>query len=260
MRMVKAFVRSFVIAVSMYSRIPVPQFIWKEEDMRYVFCFFPWIGAVTGGCIYIWNMFCGFFQIGTLGRTAMSMVIPLLVTGGIHVDGFMDTMDALHSYQTRERKLEILKDSHIGAFSVMMLAAYGLIWIGAFSEIGNAVSLKLVCGGFFLSRCLCGISAVSFPLAKKEGLLYLFADSSHRRIVKGSLYLQGVGCIGWMLFWSPVRGAIVTVMSFLALAYYDHRSRKEFGGVTGDTAGCFVLMCELCMLVAAAGVDLVFGK
>lgn len=257
MRMVKAFVRSFVIAVSMYSRIPVPQFIWKEEDMRYVFCFFPWIGAVTGGCIYIWNMFCGFFQIGTLGRTAMSMVIPLLVTGGIHVDGFMDTMDALHSYQTRERKLEILKDSHIGAFSVMMLAAYGLVWMGAFSEIENEVSLKIVCGGFFLSRCLCGISAVSFPLAKKEGLLYLFADSSHRRIVKGSLYLQSVGCIGWMFFWSPVRGAIVTVMSFLALAYYDHRSRKEFGGVTGDTAGCFVLMCELCMLVAAAGVDLV---
>ena len=45
---------------------------------------------------------------------------------GFHVDGFMDTMDALHSYQPRERKLEILKDSHIGAFSVIKLAEFGL--------------------------------------------------------------------------------------------------------------------------------------
>lgn len=258
MQNIKSFFRSFVIAVSMYSRIPVPQSAWKEEDMKYIFCFFPWIGAVTGCCIYIWNLLCGFFQIGTLCRTGLSVVIPLLVTGGIHVDGFMDTMDALHSYQTRERKLEILKDSHIGAFSVIMLAAYGLVWMGAFSEIEDTVLLKIVCSGFFLSRCLCGISAVSFPLAKKDGMLWFFADSSHKRIVKGSLYLQSAGCIGLMLFWSPAVGMIVTVVSFLALAYYNYRSRKEFGGVTGDTAGCFVVICELCILMTAAAVDIVF--
>lgn len=257
MRTVKAIFRSFAIAVSMYSKIPVPQFAWKEEDMKYIFCFFPWIGLVIGGCIYLWNVLCGMSQIGTLCRTAMSMLIPLLVTGGIHVDGLMDTMDALHSYQARERKLEILKDSHIGAFSVIMLAAYGLAWMGAFSEIDDKALLKIVCSGFFLSRCLCGISAVSFPLAKKEGMLCLFADSSHKRIVKGSLYLQSAGCIGLMLSWSPVNGMIVTAVSLLALVYYDRRSRKEFGGVTGDTAGCFVAMCELCILVAAAAVDIV---
>ena len=258
MQKINAFIRSFVIAVSMYSRIPVPQFAWKEEDMKYIFCFFPWIGAVIGGCIYIWNMLCGFLQVGTLCRTVVSTVIPLLVTGGIHVDGFMDTMDALHSYQTKERKLEILKDSHIGAFSVIMLAAYGLVWTGAFSEIEEDMLLRIVCGGFFLSRCLCGISAVSFPLAKKEGMLYLFVDSSHKRIVKGALYLQSACCIGLMLFWSPLTGMIVTAASLAAFAYYDYRSRKVFGGVTGDTAGCFVLLCELCMLVAIAVADSVF--
>ena len=48
-------IKSFFIAVSMYSKIPVPQFEWKEEDMKYIFCFFPWVGALIGGCIYFWN-------------------------------------------------------------------------------------------------------------------------------------------------------------------------------------------------------------
>ncbi len=110
----------------------------------------------------------------------------MTITGGLHADGFMDTMDAIHSYQPKERKLEILKDSLIGAFAVIMLAVYGLICLGALSEIGTKELQKLVCSGFFLSRCLSGISAVSFPLAKKDGMLFLFADASQKRIVKGS--------------------------------------------------------------------------
>ena len=249
-------IKSFFIAVSMYSKIPVPQFEWKEEDMKYIFCFFPWVGALIGGCIYFWNELCNYCHIGILCRTAVDAAIPLFITGGIHMDGFMDTMDALHSYSPKERKLEILKDSHIGAFAVIMLAVYGLVYLGAFSEVESNVMLKIVCSSFFLSRCLCGISAVSFPLAKKDGTLYLFADSSQKRIVKGSLYLQSAACIGFMLFWSPSAGLIVAAAAMIALIYYFCRSKKEFGGITGDTAGYFVLICEVCMIVIAAMLSL----
>ena len=115
-------IKSFFIAVSMYSKIPVPQFAWEEKDMQYIFCFFPWIGALIGVCIYGWNALCESRGIDTLCRVAVAAAIPLFITGGLHVDGFMDTMDAIHSYQTKERRLEILKDSHIGAFAVIMLA------------------------------------------------------------------------------------------------------------------------------------------
>lgn len=245
-------IKSFFIAVSMYSKIPVPQFEWKEEDMKYIFCFFPWVGALIGGCIYFWNELCDCCHIGILCRTVVDAAIPLFLTGGFHVDGFMDTMDALHSYSPKERKLEILKDSHIGAFAVIMLAVYGLVYLGAFSEVESNAMLKIVCSSFFLSRCFSGISAVSFPLAKKDGTLYLFADSSQKRIVKGSLYLQSAVCIGFMVFWSFPAGLVVAAAAMLALIYYYYKSKKEFGGVTGDTAGYFVLVCEVCMIVAAA--------
>ena len=121
--------KSIVIAFSMYSKIPMPQFEWKEEDMKHVLCFFPWIGIVIGLCLYFWRLLCDRFGIRNLCYVFIGTAIPLLLTGGFHVDGFMDTMDAFHSYQPKERKLEILKDSHIGAFAVIMLAVYGLIYI-----------------------------------------------------------------------------------------------------------------------------------
>ncbi len=248
MRILKA----LVIAFSMYSKIPMPQFAWKNEDMRYVLCFFPWVGAVIGGCIYLWGVLCEKFEIGALCYVMIGTLIPLLITGGFHVDGYMDTMDAFHSYQPKEKKLEILKDSHIGAFAVIMLAAYGMLYMGAFSEIDDRNLLKIVCAGFVLSRALSGIAVVSFPSAKKDGLLYLFASSAQKNIVKVSLYLQAALCIGYMLWQAVSCGVIVALMALCTFAYYYYRTKKELGGITGDTAGYFVLICEGSMMLAAA--------
>ena len=244
--------KSLAIAFSIYSKIPVPQFEWNEDDMKYMLCFFPWIGAVIGVCVYLWSFLCRWLAVGELCRTAIGAAIPLIITGGFHVDGFMDTMDAFHSYQPKEKKLEILKDSHIGAFSVIMLAVYGLLYLGAFSEVIDDRLLTIVCGGFFLSRCLSGISVVTFPSAKKDGMLYLFASSSQKKIVKWTLYLQGAACICFLLWQSVCAGIIVTVTALLTFAYYHYHTRKELGGITGDTAGYFVLICEESVVVVSA--------
>lgn len=236
--------KSLVIAFSIYSKVPVPQFEWKEEDMKYMLCFFPWVGAVIGAGLYLWRYWCDNFEIGEVCCSFIGTAIPLIITGGFHVDGYMDTMDGFHSYQSREKKLEILKDSHIGAFSVIMLALYGMIYIGAFSQVTDKGILKVVCSGFFLARCLSGISVVSFPSAKKEGMLYLFADNSHKRIVKMWLYFQSAVCIGFMLWQSWYVGVMTVAVAFFTFGYYYYKTKKELGGITGDTAGYFVLICE----------------
>ena len=97
--------KSFIIAFSIYSKIPVPQFEWKEEDMKYMLCFFPWIGAVIGVGVYLWSCLCGIFDVGEICHILIGAAVPLVITGGFHVDGFMDTRDAFHSYRPREKKL-----------------------------------------------------------------------------------------------------------------------------------------------------------
>lgn len=246
------FIRSCVIAFSLYSQVPVPQFEWKEEDMKYVLCFFPWIGVLIGFCILGWKSICQKFQIGDIAYVLIGTAIPLFVTGGFHVDGFMDTMDALHSYQSKERKLEILKDSHIGAFSVIMLFLYYLVYFAAFSEITEKRTLEVVGIGFVLSRCLSGISVVTFRLAKKDGLVKTLSDSAERKMVLFMLILQLVLCIVGIVILSPYIGLFVLVGAMSSFIYYRYQSYKEFGGITGDTAGYFVLLCEISIVVTAA--------
>lgn len=245
-------IKSLVIAFSIYSKIPVPQFAWKEEDMKYMMCFFPWIGGVIGLLLYGWCMLCRQFSIGNLCATLMCGAIPLAVSGGFHVDGFLDTMDAFHSYQPRERKLEILKDSHIGAFAVIMFALYGLVYLAAFSEIKDLRLLSIVCAGFFLARGLSGIAVFTFPKAKKEGMVNSFQESGKKKTVTVILMLQCIACVVFILVRGGALGGWITLAALLSFGYYYWKTKKELGGMTGDTAGYFVVICEGCMAVTAA--------
>ncbi|MDY5112348.1 MAG: adenosylcobinamide-GDP ribazoletransferase, partial [Bilifractor sp.] len=107
----KSLFESFIVAFSMYSKIPMPHIEWSEKSMKYSMCFFPWIGLVIGLLEYLWFLLCGRTGVSDLLRSSIAVAIPLLVTGGIHFDGFLDTTDALSSWRTREERLRILKDS-----------------------------------------------------------------------------------------------------------------------------------------------------
>ena len=89
--------KAMAIAFSIYSKIPVPQFEWKEEDMEYMMSFFPWIGGVIGLFFFGWAVLCEKFAVGNVCYALIGSAIPLMISGGFHVDGYMDTMDAFHS-------------------------------------------------------------------------------------------------------------------------------------------------------------------
>ena len=122
-------IKSFIVAFSMYSRIPMPKFNWESEDMKYHLIFFPWVGAVIGGLEYLLYIFYETYQLPSLVMALLAIAIPLIVTGGFHLDGFMDMEDAMSSWQTREKRLEILKDPHIGAFSVINVITVGILFL-----------------------------------------------------------------------------------------------------------------------------------
>lgn len=74
--------KAMVIAFSIYSKIPVPQFEWKEEDMEYMMCFFPWIGGVIGLFFYGWTVLCEKLAIGNVCYALIAAAIPLMISGG----------------------------------------------------------------------------------------------------------------------------------------------------------------------------------
>ena len=166
---------SFKIAFSMYSKIPMPYSDWKKENMRYAMGFFPLIGIVTGIGVYLLSFLFERVSIaqGSLFRAAALTVLPILITGGIHMDGFLDVSDAMSSYQERERRLEILKDSHAGAFAIICGLCYLILYFGAVSVITTEM-FPVVGIGFVLVRANSGLSIVTFKMAKNTACRLFF--------------------------------------------------------------------------------------
>ena len=121
---------SCVIAFSTYSRIPMPQVEWNEKNMRHTLACFPLVGAAVGLIFWLVDVIGYQLGLGMVLRAALLTAVPVVVTGGIHLDGYCDTVDALASHASRERKLEILKDSSAGAFAVIWCAVWFLAYFG----------------------------------------------------------------------------------------------------------------------------------
>ena len=147
-------------------------------------------------------------------------------------------------YGDREKKLEILKDPHCGAFAVIRLCSYFLAYFALCTAVqftprtGFLWTLALV-----LERALSGLAVAAFPMAKNTGLAHTFASAADRRVLFGLAFalcaaLTALG--GWGLVLAAV----------LVFVRYYVVSKKQFGGITGDLAGWFLQKAELWMLAA----------
>ncbi|MBR3243742.1 MAG: adenosylcobinamide-GDP ribazoletransferase [Parasporobacterium sp.] len=229
----------------MYSRIPIPSFPWDEKSMRYVMCYFPLIGLVIGGAECLWFWLSHLLNLPGLVAAAIAAVIPILITGGIHMDGFCDTVDALSSQQDRERRLEILKDSHAGAFAIIFAGVYMIVTYGCWNAVTDWKRLGAVCVGFVLSRALSALALATFQGARKKGMLQGFADAAKKKTVTITMLVYIVLCAVGMIALGGWLGLIMVCANGIVFLYYRITAYKKFGGTTGDLAGWFLQLAEL---------------
>lgn len=245
--------RATGMAFALYSRIPMPPLDWESGARRYTLYAFPLVGLAVGGGLLLWTWLAGALGLGQLLWAAGMTAIPLLITGGIHLDGFCDVCDALASHQSRERKLEILKDSHTGAFAIICCGLYLLVFFAAWCEAAPAggAALALALGPAF-SRSLSGLFAVTLPNARGTGLLATFTGPMDAVKARGVLAAWAVLTGGAMVAADVRTGLAALAGAGLACVYYVVTARRQFGGVTGDLAGFFLQLCELGMVLCAA--------
>ena len=237
---------TIAVAFSMFSAIPMPQFGWNERNMRCSLCAFPLIGVVIALGMFGWGKLCLFLSLPEILRGAGLCLLPVLITGGIHLDGYCDTCDALASHQSIENRQKILKDPHLGAFAAIQLCAYFLADFALWTSL-PVLRLPVLLGMFCLSRALSGLALTTFPIRPGSGLARSFAEASDKKRVRTVLTIM-TAALSLMLL--MLRAGETVLAALTVFWYYRRMCAKAFGGLSGDLAGWFLQTAELWMLLA----------
>lgn len=254
-------VETILVAFAMFSAIPLPQPEWNEKNMRYALCAFPLIGLVCGALWWGWGELCTYFSVPHLLRGAGLCLIPVLVTGGIHLDGYADTCDALASHAPAEKKQEILKDPRCGAFAVIRLCSYFAAHLALCAALSPAPKALWIMGlAFVLERSLSGLAITRFPLARNTGLAHTFATAADRHIAGQILMLECALSAAGMIALGGITGGVMALTALAVFWRYRVVANREFGGLSGDLAGWFLQRCELWMLGALVVCQLLEAK
>lgn len=233
--------RGFLLCLSTYTRLPLRGMTFNDRDARSSLPCLPLVGLLIGACFYALGRlllpFSSFF------RAAMLVILPLLLTGGIHMDGFLDTQDALSSWQDKEKKLAILKDVHIGAFALIRGLMYVVALLAAYYET-QPKHLLAVSLGFCLSRSLALVMMFSLPSAR-GGMLRTLMDGVNKRL---AVMLLAIALpLTAAAFVLSLGQTSLPLIFGLPLLHWATRRQltRHFGGITGDLAGCYVQRVEL---------------
>ena len=234
------------VAFSMFSAVPMPQFAWNRRNMRFVLCAFPLVGAMIALLTRLWLLLCAAFGLPQLLRGAGLCLLPVLVTGGIHLDGYADVCDALASHGSVDKKQAILKDPHVGAFAIIRLCCYFIASLALWTALPTQ-NLPALLGLFCLSRSLSGLAVQCFPLRPGSGLARSFAEAGGGRDVRAGLIVLSLLSAALLLLGGQGLSVLAAALTFL---YYRRMCTHEFGGLSGDLAGWFLQTAELWMLAA----------
>ena len=222
----------------------------EAESLAYSFPFFPVVGLVLGGGVALigWAL-GGRWQAWPAGAAALAVAWMAWITGGLHLDGLADTVDGLSGGRTRERALEIMKDSRIGAMGAIAIALILIVKTVAIARLIELDAWRWLPVPVILSRLAQVQMAVSLPYARAEG-------GTAERFVKDvrpiAYVLAAIVALVCCLLLAGVSGAAAWLGASLIAMRFGYRMRRRLGGVTGDVLGYASEITETTLFVAIA--------
>lgn len=238
--------RGFVIALTFLTRIPLPQpKDVSAEEFNRSYRFYPLVGLVIG--LILWLLAKALFPYyPPLVLGALLLASQLILTGGIHLDGFMDSMDGLLSARSPERVLEIMKDSRVGAHASMALLGLLLLKFSLLASLTSSL-LSILIVMPMLSRWVFQIGVIGFPYARSQGL----GKGAHEATRWIPFVLSGIIVCGISFFLTGFAGLIAVGATILTITLFASRVSSYLGGLTGDLYGALIEVSEvICLLVA----------
>ena len=238
-----------VSAFSTFSVIPTPRIEWRADSLSGILGALPLVGVVIGGlgCLYLWV--AQLLKLPAVLSAVVLTVLPVAVSGGIHMDGFADTVDALSSHAEPEKKRAILKDPHAGAFAVIGVCCYLLLYFGLCAALPlDWKTVGLLGITHVLARAV-GALAGAVLKSAHEGMLKTFHDAAARANV-AALAVWVALSLGGAAVLSPLTAALFAAFGAAVFFGVRHTAYRQFGGMSGDLAGYAISLCSFVLTAA----------
>ena len=232
---------AFAMCQSMFCAIPCPFHVWDEEARPQMLLFLPVVGLEIG--LLWWGIahLAVILKLPMLIRGLVIALWPYLATGYLHLDGFMDVTDAVKSCRSLERRREILKDSHVGAFAVIHVAMLMLAQFAcAASAEGDWRILMFVP---VVSRCG---SALAVTLLKPMSTSQYAAQNINRNHAVVLAFMLIAALAGGFALCGKCGFALLGGVAGYGLAL--RKGYKSLEGMNGDISGYALTISELCAL------------
>ena len=244
----KKLIKAFCMSFSMFCAIPTPfSHVWEDSVRSLMLVVFPFVGTIIGGIWALTAFLLDKINCPQMFAAAVLALMPYLLTGGIHLDGYMDCCDAIFSRRPLEKKREILKDSHVGSFAVIALATLFMFSFAAFaSRNGDTWPLILICT---ISRACSAIGVSTLrPMGHSE-----YAGNFQKGISKSNIIalcailIFSVALSGYLFSIRGIVIAFATILGYVASTAYAF---KNLDGFSGDVTGFGHTIAELCGIFA----------
>ncbi|OPH61349.1 cobalamin 5'-phosphate synthase [Paenibacillus ferrarius] len=270
--------RACIAAFQFLTRLPIPvQIDYTERVFRRSVVFYPLAGFVMGLLLLLAGKGLGII-LPPMPAAALLLSLWVVLSGGLHLDGLMDTADGILSHRPREQMLEIMKDSRVGAMGVIVCVLHLLLkfsllytWLDHLVDSGSWGNSCLIVVVPIWSRWFMVLAIYGWPYARKDsGLGSLF-----RSVRKGHVFASlGVALLATTVFvggtlrdgnvsvmfdstlWIIVCGVVLgTLAAGWAFAAY---MSSKLGGLTGDTYGALNELLESVLLLGVILVPIVY--
>lgn len=245
----------FVTALQFLTRIRIKQqTAWDDNSFARSVRFFPLVGCVIGLVLLLLLILAMNMQLPASLTAALLIVAEIVITGGLTCDGYMDTADGVFSGRSRERMLEIMKDSCVGANAVIAFGIMLLIKYSVYTELSPMYLGMAVVVMPIMTRGLLVFNIRNYPYARPSGIGGMFVGSGE----KNGGIIMSVACIVLLMYFAEfiniTPDTAEIALPLLILVAYNRLAanylNKVLGGLTGDTYGFLVESGNLIYLLA----------
>ncbi len=249
----------FLLAMTLLTRIPVPRFrIETEADLGSAFWAYPLVGALVGAIGAAVFAAAEMVQLSGMPSIVLAIAAMVIATGAFHEDGFADFWDGVGGGQTREQKLEIMRDSRLGTYGTMALMILFTLTLALLVNLNFNLRqysgpISEAMAGVLISTAALQRSAIGLPLlflepARKEGLAADTPSPGFLRIASGFAIAYGLSAV----FLGMTHALYALIAALTAAIFVAAIAAHYLGGRTGDALGSAASLAGLFVLAVLA--------